>query len=115
MERLAFIGPSGANLFGKHIGQQVSLAARAAVKPKLVKNALEVVFDRRLRQMQLRGNLRVCPPCGGKLGNFQFAWAEAAIIRLCCAVQNGLRCRISGKNLRQKGAEIRCMLGKRQV
>ena len=52
---------------------------------------------------------------GGKLGNFQFAWAEAAIIRLCCAVQNGLRCRISGKNLRQKGAEIRCMLGKRQV
>lgn len=54
-------------------------------------------------------------PCGGKLGNFQFAWAEAAIIRLCCAVQNGLRCRISDKNLRQKGAEIRCMLGKRQV
>ena len=47
--------------------------------------------------MQLRGDLRVCPPCGGKLGNFQFAWAEAAIIRLCCAVQNGLRCRISGK------------------
>ena len=57
MERLAFIGPSGANLFGKHIGQQVSLAARAAVKPQLVKNALEVVFDGGLRQVQRFGDL----------------------------------------------------------
>ena len=57
MVRLAFIGPSGANLFGKHIGQQVSLAARAAVKTELVKDALEVVFDGRLRQVQRFGDL----------------------------------------------------------
>ena len=30
-------------------------------------------------------------------GNFRFAWAEAAIIRLCCAVQNGLRCHFRQK------------------
>ena len=65
--------------------------------------------------MQLRGDLRVCPPCGGKLSNFQFAWAEAAIIRLCCAVQNGLRCRFSGKNLLKNCSEFLFMLCKRLV
>ena len=56
MERFACIGPSGANL-GQHIGQQHPLAARAAVKTELVKDALEVVFDGGLRQVQRFGDL----------------------------------------------------------
>ena len=56
MERSSFIGPSGANL-GQHIGQQHPLAARAAVKTELVKDALEVVFDGGLRQVQRFGDL----------------------------------------------------------
>ena len=56
MEQSGFIGPSGANL-GQHIGQQHPLAARAAVKAELVKDALEVVFDGRLRQVQRFGDL----------------------------------------------------------
>ena len=103
MEQSGFIGPSGANL-GQHIGQQHPLAARAAVKTELVKDALEVVFDGGLRQVQRFGDLGVRPACGGELRDLQLPRAETADART-----RGGRLRRS-----QQRAEQRRVLRERQ-
>ena len=65
--------------------------------------------------MQLRGDLCVRPPRGGKTGDLPLTRAESARARLRRAAQNGLRSLVPGECLRQKWAEGFCVLGKRQI